>query len=113
TVDFGLEYQKNTQFFLQGYTDLDYAGSIDDRKSNSGYVFHLGSRPISWISNKQTIIALSSIEDEYSATQGAMCEVIWLRRILTDIGIPEEKPPIINCNNQGALKLVKNPIFHE
>ncbi|KAH9293522.1 hypothetical protein KI387_041275, partial [Taxus chinensis] len=48
-----------------GYTDSDYAGSVDDRKSTSGYVFHLGSGPISWISKKQIVVALSSTEAEY------------------------------------------------
>ncbi|KAH9304326.1 hypothetical protein KI387_008730, partial [Taxus chinensis] len=100
TVDFGLEYQKNTQFFLQGYTDSNYVGSVNDRKSTSGYVFHLGSGPISWISKKKIVVALSSTEAEYRAARGAVCEAIWLRRILADIGIPEEKPPIIHCDNQ-------------
>ncbi|KAH9308523.1 hypothetical protein KI387_036434, partial [Taxus chinensis] len=113
TVDFGLEYHKNTQFFLQGYTDSDYAGSVDDRKSTSRYVFHLGSGPISWVSKKQYVVDLSSTEAEYRGARGAVCEVIWLCHILADIGIPEEKTPIIHCDNQGVLKLVKNPIFHE
>ncbi|KAH9329243.1 hypothetical protein KI387_001351, partial [Taxus chinensis] len=52
TFDYGLEYKKTDQFFFQGYVDSDHAGSVDDRKSTTGYIFHLGSRPISWISKK-------------------------------------------------------------
>ncbi|XP_057845053.1 secreted RxLR effector protein 161-like [Cryptomeria japonica] len=62
TMDHGLEYKKNDQFFLTGYTDADYAGSVDDRKSTSRFVFFLGSGPISRGSKKQATVAHSSTE---------------------------------------------------
>ncbi|KAH9328590.1 hypothetical protein KI387_000698, partial [Taxus chinensis] len=62
TTDYGLEYKKNDQFFLKGYVDLDHARCIDDRKSTTGYIFHLGSELISWISKKQNIVSISSTE---------------------------------------------------
>ncbi|KAH9310889.1 hypothetical protein KI387_025924, partial [Taxus chinensis] len=57
-----------------GYVDSDHAGSVDDRKSTTGYIFHLGSGPISWISKKQNVVSISSIEAEYRAARGAVCE---------------------------------------
>ena len=66
---------------LTGYTDNDWAGSVDDRKSTSGYVFHMGSGAISWASKKQPVVALSTAEAEYVAATAAACQAVWLRKI--------------------------------
>ncbi|XP_070034502.1 secreted RxLR effector protein 161-like [Nicotiana tomentosiformis] len=71
TVDFGIWYSKDTDFSLNGYSDSDWARSIDDRKSTSGNVFSLGSGAISWCSKKQDVVALSSAEAEYVAVTSA------------------------------------------
>jgi len=71
TKSYGLLYDAEENNKLIGFTDSDWAGSIDDRKSTSGYVFLLGSRVISWSSKKQGIVALSSAEPEYIATTNA------------------------------------------
>ena len=65
-----------------GYTDSDFAGSLDDRKSTSGYVFHISSGVIAWASKKQPIVTLSSAEAEYVAATSAACQAVWLRRVL-------------------------------
>ena len=70
---------------LFGYTDSDWAGSLDDRKSTSGYVFHMGSGAISWDSKKQPIVALSTAEVEYVAATAASCQEIWMRRMLRSL----------------------------
>jgi len=70
---------------LIGYSDSDWAGSYDDRKSTSGYVFCLGTNVISWCSRKQSSIALSSAEAEYIAANEAVFLSVWLRRILCDL----------------------------
>jgi hypothetical protein len=98
---------------LTGYTDADWAGSLEDRKSTTGYVFHLGSGAVSWCSKKQHTIALSSTESEYRATSAAVKEVIWLRRILEDLQYKQEQPTTLWCDNQSVIKMVKNPVFHE
>ena len=68
TKDFGILYKANRDFNLTGYTDSDWAGSTDDRKSTSGYVFLLGNKAISWASKKQTTIALSSTKAAAATT---------------------------------------------
>ena len=78
-------YTANDDFKLVGYTDNDWARSIDDRKSTSGYMFHMGSGAISWASKKQPIVAQSIAEAEYIAENAATCQAIWLRRILNDL----------------------------
>ena len=77
----GIQYEKEDNCKLVGFTDSDWAGSLDDRKSTSGYIFCLGSNAISWSSKKQKSVALSSAEAEYITTTDSACEAIWLRRI--------------------------------
>eukprot|EP00253_Pinus_taeda_P025412 PITA_25412 len=63
----------------------DWAGSVDDRKSTSGYVFHMGSGAISWASKTQPIVALSTAEAEYVAATAAACQAVWMRRMLRSV----------------------------
>ena len=79
---YGILYTISENYKLIGYTDSDWAGSVDDRKSTSGYVFHMGSEVISWNSKKQPIVALSTAEAEYVAATAAACQSIWMRRML-------------------------------
>ena len=60
TINYGIRYTSSLNFELIRYTDSDFAGSVDDRKSTSGYVFSLGSRAVAWASKKQPIVTLSS-----------------------------------------------------
>lgn len=109
TSDYGLLYTRSDDPRLSGFTDSDWAGSVDDRKSTSGYVFSLGSCAITWTSKKQQAVALSLTEAEY---RGA-CEAVWLRRMLGDMQISQAGPTPLFSDNQGVLKLAKNPVFHE
>ena len=81
-------------------------------KSTLGYIFCLGTKPISWSSKKQKTVALSSAEAEYIATTDAACEAVWLRRILSDMQHKESTPTIIMCDNMSAIAMTKNPVFH-
>jgi hypothetical protein len=65
-----------------GYTDSDWAGCMDDRKSTSGYSFSMGSTTVAWSIKKQPTVSLSTTEAEYKATMTTTCEAVWLRRIL-------------------------------
>ena len=85
TKGFGILYTTVNDLKLVGYMDSDWAGSIDDRKSTSRYVFHMRSGVISWASKKQPIFTQSTIEAEYIAANAATCQAIWLRRILADL----------------------------
>lgn len=112
TKNIGIKYTKEDDNSLIGYTDSDRAGSIDDRKSTSGYVFCLGTKPISWSSKKQKTIALSSAEAEYIAATDAACEAIWLRRVLENLQQEPETSTKIFCDNMSAIAMTKNPVFH-
>ena len=82
-----------------GYTDSDWAGDLDDRKSTSGYVFHLGSGPVDWFSKKQAAIALSSTEAEYRGAVSAATESIWIRQTLSEFSLQQVQPTVIWCDN--------------
>jgi hypothetical protein len=85
TLNFVLWYTKYDDHHLSGYTDSDFAGSLDDRERTSQHVFHLGMNLISWASKKKPIVSISSVEAEYVAATSASCPVVWLRRILKDM----------------------------
>lgn len=90
TKHYGILY-KTSDFRLVGYTNNDWAESVDDRKSTSGYVFHLGSGAISWTSKKQLIVSLLIAEAEYVATTTTSCQEVWMRRILRDLRHDQEE----------------------
>lgn len=113
TIGYGIIYKKSEDFKLTGYTDSDWAGSADDRKSTSGYVFHLGSGVVSWASKKQPIVSLSSAEAEYIAATTATCQAIWMRRILKDLGHEQQEATKLLCDNSSAIALSKNAVFHK
>ena len=80
-------YAADAPLALYGYTDADWASSISDRRSTSGFMFSFGSAAITWSSKKQPTVALSSIEAEYRGAAVAPCEVAWLRTLLGDLGV--------------------------
>lgn len=82
----GIMYGHNNETIMQGYTDSDYAGDKLDRKSTSGFIFMMGNSPISWGSNKQPMVALSSTEAEYIALAGGANEASWYRSLLLEMG---------------------------
>ncbi|XP_061360745.1 secreted RxLR effector protein 161-like [Gastrolobium bilobum] len=90
TRTFGIFYKKGVKSDLVGFTDSDYAGDQDDRKSTSGYVFMIGTGAISWASKKQPIFTLSSTEAKFVAATACACQAIWLRRILEELHFKQE-----------------------
>ena len=112
TMNFGLLYTNKFDVQLVGFSDSDWAGNLDDRRSTTGYAFNIGSGVVSWSSKKQPTVSLSSTKEEYKAMFGATCEAVQLRRILEDIGEKKTKPTKVYCDNQRAIKLAHNPVYH-
>nr|KYP51590.1 Retrovirus-related Pol polyprotein from transposon TNT 1-94 [Cajanus cajan]KYP57682.1 Retrovirus-related Pol polyprotein from transposon TNT 1-94 [Cajanus cajan] len=112
TREFGLFYKKGEKSNLLGFTDSDYAGDQDDRKSTSGCVFMLGTCVVSWFSKKQPIVTLSSTEAEFVAATTCACQAIWLRRILEELKFQQHGATRIFCDNNSAIKLSKNPVLY-
>uniref|UniRef100_A0A5S6Q1Y2 Reverse transcriptase Ty1/copia-type domain-containing protein n=1 Tax=Trichuris muris TaxID=70415 RepID=A0A5S6Q1Y2_TRIMR len=107
----GTKYMKlyvsaTSEPILQGYVDADWAGDKADRKSTSGFMFHLGGSTISWSTRKLTSVALSSTEADYVAMAEACKELLWLRQLLEDFGIPQKSATTIFEDNQGCIRLI-------
>jgi hypothetical protein len=98
---------------LVSFTNSDWAGDPDDWKSTTGYVFSLGSIPVTWACKKQQAIALSSVEAEYRAVVNASQEALWLRQILSEFGFQQHHLTNLWCDNQSAIKLAKDPVQHQ
>ena len=97
-----------------GYTDADWAGDIESRRSTSGYVFMMNGGCISWKSQKQRTVALSSTEAEYMALSEATKEAVWLKVFLGELGeMASDEAVKMYEDNQGSIALAKNPEFHK
>ena len=96
---------------LQGYVAADFVGEINSRKSTTGFVFTLGGTAISWASNLQKIVTLSTIEAEYVAATKTGKEMIWLHGFLDELGKKQEMG-ILHSDCQSAIFLAKNSAFH-
>lgn len=79
----GLMFRKCNHLNIDGYTDADWAGSITDRKSTSGYFTFVGGNLVTWRSKKQKVVALSSAEAEFRGMAKGLCELLWLKELLT------------------------------
>jgi hypothetical protein len=114
TVTFGCYYRQGREGAdLVGFSDSDLAGDIDTRKSTTGVLFFLGSNLVTWQSQKQKVVALSSCEAEYIAATTAACQGVWLACLLAELKGRKADAVTIKIDNQSAIQLSKNPIFHD
>ena len=108
----GLLYEDKGHAQILGYSDAGYAGSYD-RRSISGYCVLIGGNLISWKSKQQNVVSLSSSEAEYRAMASATCELIWLKQLLKELRFGEVTQMTLICDNQAALHIASNLVFHE
>ena len=112
TTELGIGYLKGVRVDgVVAYSDSDYAGDLDDRRSTSGYVFMMGSGAVSWSSKKQAVVTLSTTEAEFISAAACACQVIWVQRVLKHLGW-EQECCVIYCDNCSTIKLSKNPVMH-
>lgn len=113
TVNHGLAYARSgTRKVITGYTDSDLAGDVVDRRSTGGMCFYLNESLVSWASQKQRVIALSSCEAEYMAATTAACQSIWLRGLLREISGQQVGAVVLCIDNKSAIELMKNHVLH-
>ncbi|XP_059590521.1 retrovirus-related Pol polyprotein from transposon RE2 [Vitis vinifera] len=113
TLFHGLFYSAQSPLVLRAFSDADWAGDPTDRRSTIGYCFLLGSSLISWRSKKQTFVAHSSTEAEYRALADTTSELLWLRWLLKDLGVSTSSATPLYCDNQSAIHIAHNDVFHE
>ncbi|XP_071628360.1 uncharacterized protein [Temnothorax longispinosus] len=110
TTDYGIVYGANNQF--KTFSDADYAGDKETRKSTTGVVCMYGGAAISWQSTKQQCVAVSTTEAEYVSAAAAARKNVWVMRLLRELDVSVSEN-ILYIDNQSALRLVKNPEFHK
>ena len=111
TPDYGLWYSKDSNACLAGYLDADWAGSMDDRKSTSSGCFYLGNNLVSWMSKKQNSMSFFIVEAEYIAPGSCCTQLLWIKKLLHDYGIPQDTMCFF-CDNTSAINLSKNSVQH-
>ena len=113
TVGQGLLFTREGGLSLEAYTDSDWAGSVIDRQSISGYCTFLGGSLVTWRSKKQKEVSLSSAEAELRALKRGVLECRWLKHLLEDSGVYDGMGIRLFCDNQSAMAIVKNPVQHD
>ena len=109
TAEFGVWYSKDTSDVLVGYSDANWAGNPDNRKSTLGGCFYVDTNLVSWMSKKQNSISLSTTEAEYIIAGSCCTKLLWMQKLLHDYGIRQEHLTIF-CDNTSAINIFKNPI---
>ena len=114
TLHFGLTFTASSSPpWLVAYSDVDWAGCPDTRRSMSGYSIFLGSNLVSWSAKKQPTVSRSSCESEYRALAFTAAEVLWLTHLLHDLQVPMINKPLLLCDNKSAIFLGSNPVSHK
>ncbi|KAK2970690.1 hypothetical protein RJ640_023895 [Escallonia rubra] len=110
----GILFTKNEDHqSVDVYTDADWAGAVDDMRSTSGYFTFVGGNLVTWRSKKQNVVARSSAEAEFRGIALGVCEALWLRLLLQDLGCVSKQPIKLYCDNKAACDIVHNPVQHE
>ncbi|CAN1253632.1 Retrovirus-related Pol polyprotein from transposon RE2 [Linum perenne] len=109
----GLFFSRDSSLQMVGYCDSDWASCTDTRRSTSGFCLFIGRSLVSWKTKKQSTVSRSSSEAEYRALAQICCEVQCLRSLLEDFGVKHDGPVQLFCDNQSAIHISRNPVFHE
>ncbi|KAK1421243.1 hypothetical protein QVD17_23430 [Tagetes erecta] len=113
TAEYGLHLRSSSTLSIRAYTDADWAGCPDTRRSTSGYCVYLGDNLISWSSKRQSTISRSSAEAEYRGVANVVAEICWLRNLLLELHCPLTKASLVYCDNVSAIYLSGNPVQHQ
>jgi len=112
TLGYGLIICKSPSMNISAFSNADWAGSVDDRRSTSGFCVFLGSNLISWSARKESTVSRSSTEVEYKAMANATAEIIWIQTLLKELRLANSSSATLWCDNLGATYLSANPVFH-
>jgi len=112
TRNFGLKIKRSQSMIISAFSDADWAGCLDDRRSTGGFAVFLGSNLVSWTARKQATVSRSSTEAEYKALANATAEMMWVQKLLTELKVAHPSAARLWCDNLGAKYLSANPVFH-
>jgi hypothetical protein len=113
TSHYGLQLHKHSSLDLIAYSDADWAGCPDTRKSTSGFCIFLGNNLVSWSSRRQPTVSRSIAEAEYRAVANVIAESCWLRQLLQELHHPPSRATVVYCDNVSAMYMSLNPVHHQ
>ncbi|KAJ9542010.1 LOW QUALITY PROTEIN: hypothetical protein OSB04_028516 [Centaurea solstitialis] len=113
TAGHGILFKPNGHLETQLYTDADWAGDKNSSRSTAGYFTLVGGNLVTWRSKKQKVVALSSAEAEFRGIARGITEVLWVRKLLTEIGYPPQEPSKVISDNKAAIQISENPVQHD
>ena len=115
TAEHGILFEKHGHLEINGFTDPDWAGNPNDRKSTAGYFTFVGGNLVTWRSKKQKVIALSSAEAEFRGIRSGsgLTVILWLKRLMTQLDLDIPKPCKLFCDNKAAISISENPVQHD
>jgi hypothetical protein len=108
-----LLFSQHDHLKIKAYTDADWAGSIMDRRSTSGYCTFVGGNLVTRRSKKQSVIARSSAEAEFRTMAQGVCETLWLKILLTELGFDSKDSMRLYCDNKVAINIAHNLVQHD
>lgn len=109
----GILYEDRGHLQVEVFTDADWAGSVVDRRSTSGYCTYVGGNLVTWRSKKQNVVARSSAEAEFRAVAHGICEVLWIKQLLEELKTTSPLPMKVFCDNKAAIAIAHNPVLHD
>jgi len=104
---------KSTIDRLISYTDADWGGCPDTRRSTSGYCVFLGDNLVSWSSKRQPTLSRSSTKAEYRGVANVVSDSCWIRNMLLELHCPIQKATLVYCDNVSVIYISDNPIQHQ
>ena len=109
----GLLFENKGHLRVEVFTDADWAGSVTDRRSTSGYYAFVGGNLVTWCSKKQNVVARSSAEAKFRSVAHGICKALWVKHFLEEVKITCVLPMRMYCDNKAAIAIAHNPVFHD
>jgi hypothetical protein len=101
----GLMFSRHGHLDIEGHIDVDWAGSVTDIRSTSGYFTFMGGNLVSWRSKKQNVVSRSSAKAEYRGMAHRVGELLWIRNLLGELGFKPNHAMQLNCDNKAAIDI--------
>lgn len=106
-------YGRQKDLRVKAFINVDWAGSLDDNKSTSGYYTFVEGNPVTWRSKKQPVVAQSSVEDKFKTMAHEIYDILWIYGLLEEWRFNSQGTMWLYCNNKATISIVHNPIQHD